>query len=73
MKDRNEDRWAYLKTNQFSHCIFTENIDKIYLSIRHGKGKDEKDGYITLQYADENGNITQECLRIHAGKSIGGM
>ena len=36
---RFEDRWVYLKVNRFSHCIFTKDMDKIYLPVRHGEGK----------------------------------
>jgi len=68
---RFEDRWVYLKNNQFSHCIFTKNIDKIYLPVRHGEGKIvventeyfkqiKKGGHITMQYADENGRVTEK-------------
>lgn len=68
---RFEDRWAYLKVNQFSHCIFTNDMDKIYLPVRHGEGKcivgspgdlsdmNEK-GHIVLQYADEDWGITMQ-------------
>jgi phosphoribosylformylglycinamidine synthase len=68
---RFEDRWVYLKTNQFSHCIFTRDMDKIYLPVRHGEGKCivdseetavpiRKGGHIVLQYADEKGDVTNE-------------
>ena len=66
---RFEDRWVYLKANPFSHCIFTNDMDKIYLPVRHGEGKCVVDsaeslssmragGNIVLQYADERGSIT---------------
>lgn len=66
-----EDRWVYLKSNTFSHCIFTKDIHTIYLPVRHGEGKlvvDTKktlekikqDGHIVMQYADESGNITSK-------------
>ena len=65
---RFEDRWVFLKVNTFSSCIFTKDIDKIYLPVRHGEGKlvvgDEKDvaelaagGHVVMQYCDENGEI----------------
>lgn len=64
-----EDRWVYLKVNKLSHCIFTQDMDKIYLPVRHGEGKCVLDteetragmlqkGYVTMQYSDENGNPT---------------
>lgn len=66
---RFEDRWVYLKTNRFSHCIFTSDMDKIYLPVRHGEGKCIVDstqslsamkqgGNIVLQYADQRGEIS---------------
>lgn len=67
---RFEDRWTYLKANPFSHCIFTYDMDKIYLPVRHGEGKcvvDSTDslssmragGNIVLQYADSTGAVTE--------------
>ena len=47
---RFEDRWVYLKTNKFSHCIFTKNMDKIYLPARHGEGKLVVDSMETLEH-----------------------
>jgi phosphoribosylformylglycinamidine synthase len=65
-----EDRWVYLKVNEFSHCIFTQNIDTIYLPVRHGEGKFMmngletatalKQGHTVMQYAYESGDSTSE-------------
>lgn len=68
---RFEDRWVYLKNNEFSHCIFTKDIHTIYLPVRHGEGKlvvdtqktlnaIRRDGHIVMQYADEHGNVTDQ-------------
>ncbi|HOW55894.1 MAG TPA: phosphoribosylformylglycinamidine synthase subunit PurQ [Syntrophorhabdaceae bacterium] len=68
---RFEDRWVYLRVNRFSHCIFTKDMDNIYLPVRHGEGKCVVDtpegisamkekGHIVLQYADESGKVTME-------------
>ncbi|RPJ54641.1 MAG: phosphoribosylformylglycinamidine synthase subunit PurQ [Dehalococcoidia bacterium] len=68
---RFEDRWVYLRVNQFSHCIFTNDMDKIYLPVRHGEGKCivdsdgtlsamKKKGHIVLQYSNEGGEITTQ-------------
>ena len=65
---RFEDRWVHLKGNRFSRCIFTKDIDTIYLPIRHGEGKLvvgtsemvdrlKEGGHIVMQYSDERGNI----------------
>jgi len=63
-----EDRWVHLHINAFSHCIFTQNIDRMYLPVRHGEGKlmvnametlaALKQGHIVMQYADEHGTVT---------------
>ena len=66
-----EDRWVYLKVNQLSHCIFTQDMDTVYLPVRHGEGKCVLDvaetrnsmlhkGHIAMQYADEDGIVTDE-------------
>ena len=68
---RFEDRWVFLKANKFSPCIFTKDIDRIYLPVRHGEGKlvvgDEDcladlaaQGHVVMQYCDENGDVTDE-------------
>ncbi len=68
---RFENRWSNLAVNPDSPCIFTKNIDQIYLPIRHGEGKlvvTEKatQNYIlennlnVLSYADVQGNITSQ-------------
>jgi phosphoribosylformylglycinamidine synthase len=36
---RFEDRWCYLKVDQESPCIFTRDLEGIYLPVRHGEGK----------------------------------
>jgi phosphoribosylformylglycinamidine synthase subunit PurQ / glutaminase len=64
-----EDRWVYLKTNVSSRCIFTKDMDRLYLPVRHGEGKfvvdgpsslskAKRDGHVVLQYADKKGGIT---------------
>ena len=65
-----EDRWVFLRVNPFSSCIFTRDIDRIYLPVRHGEGKlviegehnggaDLREGgHLVMQYCDEHGEIT---------------
>ncbi len=36
---RFEDRWVYLKLNTNSPCVFTCDLQKLYLPVRHGEGK----------------------------------
>lgn len=68
---RFQDRWVWLKVRQLSSCIFTKDMDRIYLPVRHGEGKlvaktEEtlkqlrNGGHIVMQYADENGQVTAE-------------
>lgn len=60
---RYEDRWVWLRANKKSPCVFTKNIENIYLPVRHGEGKlvaqDEQtltdiaaNELIALQYID---------------------
>ena len=66
-----EARWVYLHTNKNSHCIFTKNMDIIYLPVRHGEGKCLVDNggalaalgdgnHIVFQYALSNGTVTEK-------------
>jgi len=70
---RFEDRWVYLRVNRFSSCIFTRDIDRIYLPVRHGEGKLviegekggiaaglEQEGHIVMQYCRQDGGVTDE-------------
>lgn len=61
-----EDRWVYLEPNPKSRCIFTKELDRIYLPVRHGEGKlvvgDAKllarlrrNGQVALKYVNERG------------------
>jgi len=81
-----EDRWVYLKINKPSRCIFTKNMDTIYLPVRHGEGKllvnnddtlnsIEKDRHIVMQYADKDGVVTSEypCNPNGSTLSIAGL
>jgi phosphoribosylformylglycinamidine synthase len=58
-----EDRWVKLKVNPNSNCVFTKNIEGLYLPVRHGEGKFivekgtvlddlKKNNQIVLQYSD---------------------
>ena len=64
---RFEDRWVYLKINPKSRCIFTKNIDMLYLPVRHGEGKFvakeiflqklNKNNQVALWYVDSKGEL----------------
>jgi phosphoribosylformylglycinamidine synthase len=67
-----EDRWVKLKVNPNSNCVFTKNIEALYLPVRHGEGKFivekrtvldqlKENNQIVLQYSDmETRNPTME-------------
>lgn len=67
---RFEDRWVYLKANPSSPCIFTKDLDGLYLPVRHGEGKFicseeilrniSENNLFVLQYSDENFNPTMD-------------
>lgn len=65
------DGWVKLKVNNKSKSIFTKNLDKIELPVRHGEGrivfKNKKvlkklieNNQIVLQYLDDEESITTE-------------
>jgi phosphoribosylformylglycinamidine synthase I len=68
---RFEDRWIYLKANAQSPCIFTRDVDLIYLPVRHGEGKFvprsaavlnaiENKNLFVFQYCSESGAATMD-------------
>ncbi len=69
---RYEDRWVNISVNKKSPCVFTKELDKLYLPIRHGEGKVFSPDHnvidrikysqqIALQYCDPiTGQPTQE-------------
>ena len=54
---RFEDRWVYLKTNKNSKCVFTKDIESLYLPVRHGEGKFIPRDEHVLKQLEENGQI----------------
>lgn len=63
---RFEDRWVYLKVEERSPSIYTRDLEKLYLPVRHGEGKFfasdrkvldriEAEGLVALRYAGEDG------------------
>jgi len=57
-----ECRWVHLKVNKESPCVFTRDIDSMYLPVAHGEGKFVADPEVltklnvVLYYTDEHGN-----------------
>lgn len=65
------DAWVRLKVNTASQCVFTRDIGRIDMPIRHGEGKFIpgspeilsqlwKNGHVALQYADAGYQPTQQ-------------
>lgn len=67
---RFEDRWTHLTCPQDSPCIFTRDLPRLFLPVRHGEGKivvrddtvfqeilDSK--LIAMKYTDDTGEPTQ--------------
>ncbi len=65
---RFEDRWVWLRVNGLSPCVFTKDIERLYLPVRHGEGKfiakDEeileclhREDRIVVQYSHEDGLV----------------
>ncbi len=62
-----EDRWVYLKVDPTSRCIFTQDMDDLYLPVRHGEGKFvtsdailqklNENNQAVIRYVDEKGNL----------------
>jgi phosphoribosylformylglycinamidine synthase len=62
---RFECRWVHLGVNRSSKCIFTMDIERMYLPVAHGEGKLIAAGCImqdnlnaVLHYIDDNGDST---------------
>ena len=51
---RFEDRWTYLKVDTDSPCIYTRDLDGIYLPVRHGEGKFVASSETLLDTIEEN-------------------
>lgn len=63
------DQWVNLAVNQKAPCVFTQDLDKIELPVRHGEGKFytddltlrrlQEDHQIVLQYTSQDGRPAQ--------------
>ena len=77
---RFEDRWVDLKVNPDSPCIFTRDIDKLYLPIRHGEGlfyaspetinELKENNQDVLRYADVDGNQAEGVYPLNPNGSV---
>lgn len=70
LSGRFEDRWTYLSVNTDSPCVFTRDVDSLYLPVRHGEGRFlvndvaimeqlSANGQIVLQYTDAKGEPSE--------------
>ena len=59
-----EDRWVKLKVNQDSNCVFTKNIEELYLPVRHGEGKFIVEKKMVLDNLQENNQIVLQYAEI---------
>lgn len=67
---RYEDRWVKLRVNHACACVFTKGLPNLYIPVRHGEGRlvasgeclarIRADNLIALQYAEPDGEPTQE-------------
>jgi len=74
------DTWVHLGINTESPCVFTREIRKIELPVRHGEGKvfaaDEdlerlfRDGQVVMQYADVEGRPAQGAWPMNPNGSL---
>src|SRR5690606_36491103 len=55
---RFEDRWCHLSVDPSSKSIWTRDIDRIYLPVRHGEGKFIPGNDATLAALRANGQIS---------------
>jgi len=59
---RFECRWVYLSVSKENQCVFTKDIELLYLPVAHAEGKVVADSTaltqlnVVLYYTDENGN-----------------
>ncbi len=84
LSNRYEDRWISLKANPASPCVFTRNLDFLYLPVRHGEGnltspdnslfdKLEKQNQISLQYIDPETKTPTEKYPLNPNGSKNGI
>ncbi len=59
---RFECHWVHLQANKASPCVFTRDIESMYLPVAHAEGKvviaSEAHLNVVLRYADEQGNTS---------------
>ncbi len=61
---RFEDRWVHLMTNKDSPCVFTKDIDRISLPVRHGEGRFLVDNDETLERLKKDNQIVFQYTKM---------
>ncbi len=57
---RFEDRWVHLQVNEYSPCVFTKGLKRLFLPVRHGEGKFvTKDETVLMRLRDQNQIVVQ--------------
>jgi phosphoribosylformylglycinamidine synthase len=56
------DDWVYLKVNHSSPCVFTRDMDKMELPVRHGEGKFYSDEQIMKRLAESNQVVVRYAM-----------
>lgn len=80
-QNRFENRWVHLVPDPQSSCIFTKNIESLYLPVRHGEGRVVGDSalleqleqrhQIPLRYATSDGVMTETYPHNPNGSPLG--
>jgi phosphoribosylformylglycinamidine synthase len=81
---RFEDRWVDLAVNPDSPCVFTANLSRLCLPVRHGEGrlvaKDaatlarlREENLVALSYADPETGLPTEAYPFNPNGSPGGI
>lgn len=59
---RFEDRWVYLKVNPKTPCVFLQDLEEIYLPVRHGEGKFIAESKALLEELNNLGQVALQYI-----------
>ena len=57
-----EDRWVHLGVNRKSNCVWTKDIEQLYLPVRHGEGRVRIRDQKVLEGLRENNQIVVQYV-----------
>jgi phosphoribosylformylglycinamidine synthase len=63
-----EDRWVHLKVNKESRCVFTRELNELYLPVRHGEGKVRIRDQAILERLKEGNQIVLQYIHPETGE-----